>query len=179
MASTRCPSLHIPTSVPFNPDHWLRVWSLASEARSWRPQLARLMRYSWFIIIANHGPSAFDCPPALNANVIFDIRLFLRASVTVRKIHREFADSVSQKYENQVSSCSLISIAGRHTQDVTSTRAGGMYSQSVVFPRLAVIQSAKWKDRNGLWFGFRIIHYAAHNTPSPATAVLHTQSGRD
>lgn len=51
-----------------------------------------------------------------------------------------------------------------------------MYSQSVVFPRLAVIQSAKWKDRNGLWFGFRIIHYAAHNTPSPATAVLHTQS---
>jgi len=114
-----------------------------------------------------------------NANVIFDIRLFLRASVTVCKIHREFADSVSQKYENQVSSCSLISIAGRHTQDVTSTRAGGMYSQSVVFPRLAVIQSAKWKDRNGLWFGFRIIHYAAHNTPSPATAVLHTQSGRD
>lgn len=65
------------------------------------------------------------------------------------------------------------------TQDVTSTRAGGMYSQSVVFPRLAVIQSAKWKDRNGLWFGFRIIHYAAHNTPSPATAVLHTQLGRD
>jgi len=60
-----CPSPHIPTSVPFNPDHWLRVWSLASEARSWRPQLARLMRYSWFIIIANHGPSAFDCPPAL------------------------------------------------------------------------------------------------------------------
>lgn len=54
-----------------------------------------------------------------------------------------------------------------------------MYSQSVVFPRLAVIQSAKWKDRNGLWFGFRIIHYAAHNTPSPATAVLHTQPGRD
>jgi len=53
-----------------------------------------------------------------------------------------------------------------------------MYSQSVVFPRLAVIQSAKWKDRNGLWFGFRIIHYAAHNTPSPATAavLLHTQS---
>ncbi|CAK9816418.1 hypothetical protein ANTQUA_LOCUS8937 [Anthophora quadrimaculata] len=42
--------------------------------------------------------------------------------------------------------------------------------------RLAVIQSAKWKDRNGLWFGFGIIHYAAHNTPSPATAVLHTQS---
>lgn len=112
-----------------------------------------------------------------NANVIFDIRnsLSLQTSVTLREIHREFADSVSQKYENQVSSCSLISIAGRHTQDVTSTRAGGMYSQSVVFPRLAVIQSAKWKDRNGLWFGFRIIHYAAHNTPSPATAVLHTQ----
>ncbi|KAG7208469.1 hypothetical protein KM043_014695 [Ampulex compressa] len=39
--------------------------SLASEARSCRPQLTRLMRYSWFIIIANHGPSAFDCPPAL------------------------------------------------------------------------------------------------------------------
>lgn len=116
-----------------------------------------------------------------NANVIFDTRhrLSLQASATLREIHREFADSVSQKYENQVSSCSLISIAGRHTQDVTSTRAGGMYSQSVVFPRLAVIQSAKWKDRNGLWFGFRIIHYAAHNTPSPATAVLHTQPGQD
>lgn len=116
-----------------------------------------------------------------NANVIFDTRhrLFLQASATLREIYREFADSVSQKYENQVSSCSLISIAGRHTQDVTSTRAGGMYSQSVVFPRLAVIQSAKWKDRNGLWFGFRIIHYAAHNTPSPATAVLHTQVGID
>ncbi|XP_011633724.1 uncharacterized protein LOC105424916 [Pogonomyrmex barbatus] len=114
-----------------------------------------------------------------SANVIFDAIVSLQAPATLRKIPREFADSVSQKYENQVSSCSLISIASRHTQDVTSTRAGGMYSQSVVFPRLAVIQSAKWKDRNGLWFGFRIIHYAAHNTPSPATAVLHTQLGRD
>lgn len=56
---------------------------------------------------------------------------------------------------------------------MTGTRARSMYSQSAVFPRLAVIQSAKWKDRNGLWFGFGIIHYAAHNTPSPATAVLH------
>lgn len=64
------------------------------------------------------------------------------------------------------------------TQNVTSTRAEGMYSQSVVFPRLAVIQSAKWKDRNGLWFGFGIIHYAAHNTPSPATAVLHARTAR-
>ncbi|KAI4496737.1 hypothetical protein M0804_000547 [Polistes exclamans] len=51
-----------------------------------------------------------------------------------------------------------------------------MYGQSAVFPRLPVIQSAKWKDRNGLWFGFGIIHYAAHNTPSPATTVLHRHS---
>ncbi|KOX78700.1 hypothetical protein WN51_07561, partial [Melipona quadrifasciata] len=63
-----------------------------------------------------------------------------------------------------------------HWENVTGTRARSMYSQSAVFPRLAVIQSAKWKDRNGLWFGFGIIHYAAHNTPSPATAVLHIQS---
>lgn len=42
-----------------------RIVSPVSEARSWRPQLTRLMPYSWFIIIANHGPSAFDCPPAL------------------------------------------------------------------------------------------------------------------
>ncbi|CAK9798593.1 hypothetical protein ANTPLA_LOCUS1688 [Anthophora plagiata] len=95
------------------------------------------MPYSWFIIIANHGPSAFDCPPAL---------LVLTNATAV------------------------------DTENVTGTRARSMYSQSAVFPRLAVIQSAKWKDRNGLWFGFGIIHYAAHNTPSPATAVLHTQS---
>ncbi|KAI4500681.1 hypothetical protein M0802_004273 [Mischocyttarus mexicanus] len=62
------------------------------------------------------------------------------------------------------------------TEDVTGTRARNMYGQSAVFPRLPVIQSAKWKDRNGLWFGFGIIHYAAHNTPSPATAVLHRHS---
>ncbi|CAK9833764.1 hypothetical protein ANTRET_LOCUS10398 [Anthophora retusa] len=67
-------------------------------------------------------------------------------------------------------------LLGVDTENVTGTRARSMYSQSAVFPRLAVIQSAKWKDRNGLWFGFGIIHYAAHNTPSPATAVLHTQS---
>lgn len=28
------------------------------------PSLVCLMIYSWFIIIANHGPSAFDCPPS-------------------------------------------------------------------------------------------------------------------
>ncbi|KAL6431308.1 hypothetical protein ACFW04_007165 [Cataglyphis niger] len=101
-----------------------------------------------------------------------DVALICDVIRWVKKVARS-------KYENQVSSCSLISIAGRHIQNVTSTRVGGMYSQSVVFPRLAVIQSAKWKDRNGLWFGFRIIHYAAHNTPSPATAVLYTQPGQD
>ncbi|KAK2576989.1 hypothetical protein KPH14_011951 [Odynerus spinipes] len=71
----------------------------------------------------------------------------------------------------------LISIEAQgkvDTEDVTGTRARSMYGQSAVFPRLPVIQSAKWKDRNGLWFGFGIIHYAAHNTPSPATAVLHS-----
>ncbi|EZA59453.1 hypothetical protein X777_00296 [Ooceraea biroi] len=136
------------------------------------------MRYSWFIIIANHGPSALDCPPAFSgeSDDISTCKRWRNGNSQNHPSSNSPSDSVSQKYENQVSPCSLISIAGRHTRDVTSTRAGGMYSQSVVFPRLAVIQSAKWKDRNGLWFGFRIIHYAAHNTPSPATAVLHTQS---
>lgn len=64
---------------------------------------------------------------------------------------------------------------GRHTNmsDVAGT---SLFSQSAVFPSLAVIQSAKWKDRNGMWFGFGIIHYAPHNTPSPATAVFYIQT---